>query len=292
VLSTSSVGSTSTDKSAQERSRLISGSARAFPVPPERAAAAHARSRPKSHLVNRRMDDTRLMPPKKSALRRHSQFASPPERRLSSEETEHLSAAPDVPDDEQKKREEISRRSFVRFDLHRMSGCSTDSASSADSGLSDILPPKPAMSVEKSQPQTAEDFETMRRTESDSSIYSGIVQEVHRSNTTAATVTKHSSKLASPSRLSYLLTDESSPESPFSDIFAAETKQEGHTRQSANSAITVSTVYMSADENTEKQARIAPFIESSSSDPLPRSHADGQEDFATKTKKRMSHLAV
>lgn len=292
VLSTSSVGSTSTDKSAQERSRLISGSARAFPVPPERAAAAHARSRPKSHLVNRRMDDTRLMPPKKSALRRHSQFASPPERRLSSEETEHISAAPDVPDDEQKKREEISRRSFVRFDLHRMSGCSTDSASSADSGLSDILPPKPAMSVEKSQPQTAEDFETMRRTESDSSIYSGIVQEVHRSNTTAATVTKHSSKLASPSRLSYLLTDESSPESPFSDIFAAETKQEGRTRQSANSAITVSTVYMSADENTGKQARIAPFIESSSSDPLPPSHADGQEDFATKTKKRMSHLAV
>ncbi|KAJ9102505.1 hypothetical protein QFC21_002905 [Naganishia friedmannii] len=294
MLSTSSASSAGTGRSAQERSRIIASSARAFPVPPERAVA-HPRSRPKSHLVNRRMDDSRLMPPKKSALRRHSQFAPPPQQQLSGEEAEQTSETPGEPDDAQKRREEISRRSFVRFDLHRMSGCSTDSASSADSGLSDILPPKPLMTVEQFKSQPAEVFEAIRRSESDSSIYSGIVQEVQRIDTTAAIVTKRSAaKIASPSRLSYLLTDDSSPDSPFSDIFAAKPTKDECKRQSSSSVMTVSTVYLSADESTGKPTRGAPLTESLPSGSLPPI-ADEElvlDNFAVKKKKRMSHIAV
>ncbi|KAJ9121675.1 hypothetical protein QFC22_002295 [Naganishia vaughanmartiniae] len=291
MFSTSSGGSASTDRSAQERSRMVSGSARAFPVPPARALP---RSRPKSHLVHRRMDDTRLMPPKKSALRRHSQFAAPLGRPLSNEEVEQISEATDRPDDAQKRREELSRRSFVRFDLHRLSACSTNSASSVDSGLSDILPPKPPMTVEAFEQQPAQDSDILGKSESDSSIYSGIVQEVQRIDTTAVAITQRSaSKLASPSRLSYLLTDESSPESPFSDIFAAKPEQGEHRRQSTKSAMTASTVYMLADESPD--IRNAPMTQSPPSDSLASgtNHKQLHEDsFAEKKKKRMSHIAV
>lgn len=289
TFSTSSGSSANTDGSTQGRSSMISGSARAFPVPPERGVA-QPRSRPKSHLVNRRMDDTRLMPPKKSALRRHSQFAVPMNPRPSSGETEQSKEASD---NTQKGREELSRRSFVRFDLHRMSGCSTDSASSADSGLSDILPPKPPMTAGKVISQPAEVCEAMHRSESDSSIYSGIQHEVQRIDTTTATVTKRSaSKLASPSRLSYLLTDESSPESPFSDAFAAKPTQEERNRKSGRTAKTVSTVCMSKDNSTGEPARIPPATESPSPDPSSGSDAHDEGNFTEKKKKRMSHIAV
>lgn len=192
-------------------SKLIPSAVQEFPEPPERAAAP-ARTRPKQHLMHTPMDKSKLMPPKKSALRRQSQFDVAPVRQ--EEPTREVAEA-----------REMSRRSMVRFDLHRMSGDSTVSTMSSSSGetlLAGIIPAKPPATTPKVARETNRSREekspsSMDTNEADS-IYDGIVQQAHRAE-------MHSSSLArrketrphSPSRLSYLLPDDSSPNSPFAD---------------------------------------------------------------------------
>ncbi|KAJ9096576.1 hypothetical protein QFC19_007108 [Naganishia cerealis] len=297
LYSTSSSGTASTDSTAAERYKIISRSSQAFPIPPERAVApvAPPRSRPKAHLVNRKMDDTRLMPPKKSALRRHSQFTTAASECQSSivelSQSSKASARSRAPE----RKEDVSRRSFVRFDLHRISACSTDTTSSLDSGLSDILPPKPRDYRKPNSEGPIETVIPLQGPEGDKfSIYSGIAQDVPRIDTTASPVKKRPSpKAASPSRLSYLLTEESSPQSPFSDIHAFKPDSTlVEDMRSVCSARTVSTVYMSADESTANAAPVKPLARLPLSDPALCANTINEAEFVAKKKKRMSHLAV
>ncbi|KAJ9091628.1 hypothetical protein QFC20_007591 [Naganishia adeliensis] len=185
-----------------------------FPEPPERTAAP-AKSRPKQHLVYKPMDKSKLMPPKKSALKRQSQFAGAPPVQESTGDDEDMGNVPDA--------RELSRRSMVRFDLHRMSAdstLSTMSSSSAESLLAGIIPAKPpaTRATQDGTPSRQEQPPlSMHMSETDS-IYDGIVQQAHRADLSGSTlVRRKGTKPNSPSRLSYLLSEDSSSNSPFAD---------------------------------------------------------------------------
>lgn len=195
-------------------SKLISSTVQGFPEPPERTAAP-AKSRPKQHLVYKPMDKSKLMPPKKSALKRQSQFAGAPPVQESTGDDEDMGNAPDA--------RELSRRSMVRFDLHRMSAdstLSTMSSSSAESLLAGIIPAKPpaTRATRDGTPSRQEQPPlSMHMSETDS-IYDGIVQQAHRADLNGSTlVRRKGTKPNSPSRLSYLLSEDSSSNSPFAD---------------------------------------------------------------------------
>lgn len=233
--------------------KLISSAVQEFPEPPERTAAP-GRSRPKQHLVHKPMDKSKLMPPKKSALKRQSQFAGAPPVHQSTSVDEVMGNAADA--------RELSRRSMVRFDLHRMSAnstLSTASSSSAESLLAGIIPAKPpaAKATRDRAPSRQEQPPlSMHMSESDS-IYDGIVQQAHRADLNGSSlVRRKGTKPNSPSRLSYLLSDDSSPNSPFAD----------------------------------PETPDSPFADTHA-EPLTQSELD-DEAFLAKRNKRMSHLAV
>jgi hypothetical protein len=197
-------------------SKLITSAVQEFPEPPERAAAP-ARSRPKQHLVHKPMDKSKLMPPKKSALKRQSQFDAPLPPQ------EQPMQVDEDPDKEGPNARELSRRSMVRFDLHRMSAASmasTMSSSSAESLLAGIIPAKPpATKTTRDRGQSRQENPplSMHTSENDS-IYDGIVQQAHRAEMNGSSlVRRKGNKPNSPSRLSYLLPDDSSLNSPFAD---------------------------------------------------------------------------
>lgn len=170
--------------------------------------SAPTRARPKAHLMKMPMDDTKLMPPKKSALRRASQFAGSP-----TESTHAVDLRKSTPDAESPIDRDASRRSMVRFDLHRMSTASTVSSSSVESLLVDILPAKPPKSKHgRAEPPA----ETIRLS---APSVDGIEHEGHRPPVTHARpqTRQRETRSRSPSRLSYLCSDGSSPDSPFAD---------------------------------------------------------------------------
>jgi hypothetical protein len=224
---------------------------------PFRGSSAPARSRPKSHSVKRSMDDTKLKPPKKSALRRASQFAgtAPVEQ----QSTYDVDLRKDTPQAQTASDREVSRRSMVRFDLHRLSTASTVSSSSpvssssVESLLADILPAKPP----KSKPGRAEP--PARTTRFSAPPPGGSEQDSYRPSIKARPPNRQREmRSRSPSRLSYLCSDGSSQESPF------------------------------VDPEHGPESPFADTAEFAS----PSSTVESEQQFNAKRKKRMSHLVL
>jgi hypothetical protein len=224
---------------------------------PFRGSSAPARSRPKSHSVKRSMDDTKLKPPKKSALRRASQFAgtAPVEQ----QSTYDVDLRKDTPQAQTASDREVSRRSMVRFDLHRLSTASTVSSSSpvssssVESLLADILPAKPP----KSKPGRAEP--PARTTRFSAPPPGGSEQDSYRPSIKARPPNRQREmRSRSPSRLSYLCSDGSSQESPF------------------------------VDPENGPESPLADTAEFAS----PSSTVESEQQFDAKRKKRMSHLVL
>jgi hypothetical protein len=138
VMSGSSEGSTKS-----RRMTLIQEAARSFPSPPDRPVDVEVpKSKPKAHLVNPKMDESRLMPPKKRGGRSRSsssgellQMSRPTPRRATSVDVESPTGTiqdlsrwkmPVRPVSAMKNPAGKSRQS-VRFDLKRSSSESTSS---------------------------------------------------------------------------------------------------------------------------------------------------------------------
>jgi hypothetical protein len=144
VMSGSSQGST-----RSRRMTLIKEAAGSFPAPPDRPidielGTGVPKSKPKAHLVNPKMDESRLMPPKKRGGRSRSsssselsQVSRPAPRRAASVDVESPTTTETMQDLSQwkmpvrpvspKKNPTGKSRQSVRFDLKRSSSESTSS---------------------------------------------------------------------------------------------------------------------------------------------------------------------
>ena len=129
----SSIRSGGSDVSTRSRRMtLIQEAAGRFPVPPDHTPEdVHPRSKPKPHLVNPKMDESRLMPPRGHSRRTRSEVSEPlrPVPRCNP-------SAQDVQDEPQdisqwrmptRPASSIKPRQSVRFDLKRASSESTSS---------------------------------------------------------------------------------------------------------------------------------------------------------------------
>ncbi|GHJ87731.1 hypothetical protein NliqN6_4133 [Naganishia liquefaciens] len=233
-----------------------SGASARFPRPDSTfseisTGAISTRARPKSHLSQKPMDDTKLMPPR-GAMRRASLSAEI----IPASEREHARPLPFnenipgiIPPVVEK---EVARRSVVRFDLHRLSSASIASSSSVETILADILPAKPPKS-KAGCPEAP--IPTTR-------LFAPSVdeQEGPRKNIqNKPRDRQRDSRSRSPSRLSYLCSDGSSPDSPFADP---------------------------ADSSPE-----SPFADTQEFH-SPSSAVEDERQFEAKRKKRMSHLVL
>lgn len=210
------------------------------------------RARPKAHLVRKLMDDTKLMPPKKSAMRRASRSAGVPATEV--ESTLHLATNGTTPGAEPPADKEVARRSIVRFDLHRLSYASTVSSSSFETILADILPGRPPKSkvgrLEAPSSTVRLSAPAVRTTEQAASRTQYQARPPDRQGGTRS---------RSPSRLSYLCSDGSSPDSPFADPPATSPESPFADTQQFHS---------------------------------PSSTVEDERHFEAKRKKRMSHLVL
>ena len=210
------------------------------------------RARPKAHLVRKPMDNTKLMPPKKSAMRRASQYAEVPATEV--ETTPPLPTSETTPGAGPPANREVARRSIVRFDLHRLSFASTVSSSSVETILADILPAKPAKS-QAGRPEAASSSVKLS-----APAIRTAEQEASRTQYQARSPDRQKeTRSRSPSRLSYLCSDGSSPDSPFAD-------------PPANSPE-------------------SPFADTQQFH-SPSSPVEDERHFEAKRKKRMSHLVL
>lgn len=87
TMSSARSGDSDQHSTRSRRMTLISEAAGKFPVPPSRVAAEPVpKSKPKAHLANPKMDESRLMPPKRRGRRSRSEVTQADPRRQASED--------------------------------------------------------------------------------------------------------------------------------------------------------------------------------------------------------------